>query len=151
MKGSRMRLPWQLVAIPAVALVIFLTACGGGGAKEVKVSLKEWSVAPEVAQVKPGKVRFVVANDGTEPHELVIIRSDLSPGALPVVEGKVDEEKVDIVDEIEPFAAGTTERKTVELKAGKYLLICNIVEKPPGEAVESHYEKGMRTAFLVSQ
>ena len=127
-----------------------ISACGGGGGTEVKLGLKEWSITAEVAQVKPGKVRFVVANDGTKPHELVIIRSDLSPGALPVVEGKVDEEKVDIVDEIEPFAAGTTERKTVELKAGKYLLICNIVERVPGVPVESHYEKGMRTAFVVN-
>lgn len=150
MKRSRFRLVGQLAAIPAVAVVVLLSACGGG-AKDVNVSLKEWSVTPEVAQVKPGEVRFVVANEGTEPHELVIIRSDLSPGALPVVDGKVDEERVDIVDEIEPFAAGTTERKTVELKAGKYLLICNIVERPPGEPVESHYEKGMRTAFLVTE
>jgi hypothetical protein len=101
--------------------------------------------------VEPGKVRFVATNDGTEPHELVIIMSDLSAGALPVVDGKVVEEQIDIVDEIEPFAAGATERKTVELKAGKYVLICNVVERVPGEPVESHYEKGMRTAFVVAE
>lgn len=151
MKRSRIRLPWQLGAIPGIALVVFLAACGGGGAREFKVTLKEWSVTPDLAEVSPGKVQFVVTNDGTEPHEMVIIRSDLSPQGLPVVDGKVDEEKVEVVDEIDAFAAGTTERKTVELEAGKYILICNIVENVPGQPVKSHYENGMRTAFLVGQ
>jgi uncharacterized cupredoxin-like copper-binding protein len=151
MKIHGRRLPLQLGLIPAIVLIGFLTACGGDKPEEVKASLKEWSITPDVAQVKAGEVRFIATNDGTEPHELVIIRTDLAANALPVVEGKVDEERVDIVDEIEPFAAGTTERKTVKLEAGKYLLICNIVERPPGEAVESHYEKGMRTAFLVGE
>jgi uncharacterized cupredoxin-like copper-binding protein len=141
---------WVWGIIPAVISVLLLAGCGGGGVKEVKASLKEWSITPEVSQVESGKVRFVVANDGSEPHELVIIRSDLSPDALPVVDGKVDEERVDIIDEIEPFAAGITEQKTVDLEAGKYVLICNIVERVPGEPVESHYENGMRTAFLVT-
>jgi hypothetical protein len=141
---------WVWGVIPAVISVLLLAGCGGDGVKEVKASLKEWSITPEVSQIESGKVRFVVANDGSEPHELVIIRSDLSPDALPVVDGKVDEERVDIINEIEPFAAGTTERKTVDLKAGKYVLICNIVERVPGESVESHYEKGMRAAFLVT-
>ncbi|MPZ50247.1 MAG: hypothetical protein GEU75_13280 [Dehalococcoidia bacterium] len=141
---------WVWGIIPAVISVLLLAGCGGGGVKEVKASLKEWSITPEVSQIESGKVRFVVANDGSEPHELVIIRSDLSSDALPVVDGKVDEERVDIIDEIEPFAAGTTEQKTVDLEAGKYVLICNIVERVPGEPVESHYEKGMRTAFLVT-
>jgi hypothetical protein len=137
-----------LVATAVAFLVLFLPACGAE-AKEVSVSLKEWSITPDVAQVESGDVRFVVTNAGTEPHEFVIIRTDLPPENLPVVAGKVDEERVDIIDEIEPFGAGTTERKTVELDAGKYVLICNIVETVPGEPVESHYEKGMRTAFLV--
>jgi len=38
----------------------------------------------------------------------------------------------------------------VDLKAGGYILICNIVEKVPGEPVESHYLQGMRTSFVVS-
>jgi uncharacterized cupredoxin-like copper-binding protein len=150
MSRSAFRAPWQLAAIVGAAFTVLLTACGGGET-EVKVSLKEWSIAADVAQVEAGKVRFVATNDGTEPHELVIIMSDLSPGALPVVDGKVVEEQVDIVDEIEPFSAGATERKTVELKAGKYVLICNVVERVPGEPVESHYEKGMRTAFVVTE
>jgi hypothetical protein len=141
---------WVWGIISTIAFVLLLSACGGVVAEEVKATLKEWSVTPEVSQVESGNVRFVVANDGSKPHELVIIRSDLIPDALPVVSGKVDEERVAIIDEIEPFAAGTTERKTFDLEAGKHVLICNIVEQVPGEPVESHYQNGMRTAFIVT-
>ena len=133
-------------------LVALALACSGGGSTtDVKVSLNEWSVAPDVAVAKAGKIRFVARNDGKEPHEFVIVQTDLAPAALPVVEGKVDEEKVKVIDEIEPFASGETETKTVNLKAGKYVLICNIVERVPGQQVKSHYENGMRIALTVSR
>ena len=138
------------LTILAIALIAFQAACGGTKAAEVKVSLTEWKITSGVAQVGAGKVQFVVANDGKEPHEFVIIKSDLSVEALPVVEGKVDEQRVQLIDEIEPFAAGATEKITVDLKAARYILICNIVEKIPGEPVESHYLQGMRAAFTVS-
>jgi uncharacterized cupredoxin-like copper-binding protein len=131
----------------ASILTLFVFACGGE-AQEVTVSLKEWSVSPARAEVKAGKVRFVAVNDGTEPHELVIIRTDLPIESLPVVDEKVDEDQVDIVDEIEPFAAGGRESKTVDLKPGRYALICNIVERLPG-MTHSHYLLGMRAAFTV--
>ena len=130
-------------------LVATLGACGGGETTEVPVSLKEWSITSTVNQVRDGNVRFVVTNDGQFPHEFVIVKSDLGIGALPVVDGKVDQEKVATVDEIEPFGAGETQSKTVDLTPGKYVLLCNIVERPPGEPVKSHYQEGMRAAFVV--
>jgi len=36
----------------------------------------------------------------------------------------------------------------VDLDAGNYVLICNIVEEEDGETV-SHYQEGMRTPFTV--
>jgi uncharacterized cupredoxin-like copper-binding protein len=139
-----------LTTILAVAFIVALAACGGAKAAEVKVSITEWSITSGVAQISAGKVQFVVANAGKEPHEFVIIKSDLSVDALPVVEGKVDEQRVQLIDEIEPFAGGATEKITVDLKAARYILICNIVEKTPGEPVESHYLQGMRAAFTVN-
>ena len=123
---------------------------GGGGGGSVDVALAEWSVTPSQATAAAGDVTFTVTNDGTEPHEFLVIRSDLAPDALPVDdEGRVPEDEVDIIDEIEPFAAGTTEEMTVDLEAGSYVLICNIVELPPGEEPESHYLNGMFTGFTV--
>jgi len=140
----------------AVLTTVFFLApvgCGGSGSPttDVKVSLKEWSITPDLVAAKTGKVRFVVTNDGTEPHEFVILKTDLALDALPAVEGKVDEDKTNHIDEIEAFAANKTETKTVGLKAGRYVFICNIVELPPGQPVLSHYQSGMRFAFTVSQ
>ena len=77
-----------------------------------------------------------------------MIRTDLEPVALPVEEGHVPEEDVELVDEIEPFAPGTSASITLDLKAGSYVFICNIAEMENGE-LESHYEEGMRVAFTV--
>ncbi|HLF78064.1 MAG TPA: hypothetical protein VJB57_11315 [Dehalococcoidia bacterium] len=128
----------------------FITACGGGTTQDVNVGLKEWSITPSAVQANAGKITFVAKNEGTVPHELMVVRTDLPVDALPVVDGKVNEDRVNIEDEIEPFGAGTTERKTVSLKSGRYVLICNIVERIPGQPVQSHYENGMRVAFTVN-
>ena len=122
---------------------------GGAAASTVNVSLIEWSVVPDTTSVAAGPVTFNATNDGVENHELVVIRSDLAPDALPVVEGKVDEEQVEVIGEIEEFASGTTESATFDLEPGSYALICNIVEEEEGEH-ESHYQRGMRTAFEVT-
>ena len=139
-----------LLLLTLSGAIIVLAACGGDESKPVNVSLREWSISVEPRQAQPGRIEFKASNEGTEPHEFVVIKTDLSPSSLPVVDGKVDEEKIEIVDEIEPFAAGSSEKKILELKAGNYVLICNIVERVPGQPVESHYELGMRTSFVVT-
>jgi uncharacterized cupredoxin-like copper-binding protein len=118
-------------------------------AKQVDVTLREWEVSTALATVEAGQIYFLVENAGPEdPHEFVVIRTDLAPGDLPVVEGKVPEEEVDLVDEIEPFTPGSSASITLDLEAGSYVLICNIAEVEDGE-LESHYQLGMRTAFTV--
>jgi len=118
-------------------------------ATQVDVTLREWAIVPAQASVEAGKVYFLAENAGPEDaHELVIIKTDLAPDALPVEDHKVPEDQVDIVEEIEPFAANSSASKTVELSRGTYVLICNITEVEDGET-ESHYEEGMRVAFTV--
>jgi uncharacterized cupredoxin-like copper-binding protein len=99
--------------------------------------------------VPAGEIYFLVENAGpVDPHEFVVIRTDLAPGALPVEEGKVPEDDIDLVDEIEPFAPGSSASVTLDLEAGSYVFICNIAEIEEGE-LESHYGLGMRVAFTV--
>ncbi len=120
------------------------------GSTQVKVQLGEWFVRPEVKEVAAGKVYFLAENTGEDPHELVIVRTDLPEDRLPVEEGRVDERQVEVVGRIDPFPAGTTAAATFDLAAGRYVLICNIVEVEPEEAeVESHYLLGMHTVFTV--
>lgn len=119
------------------------------GATAIDVTLKEWEVIVGSASAPAGQIYFRVTNDGPDhPHEFVVIRSDLAPDALPVEEGRVPEDEVELLDEIEPFAVGSTGSLTLDLEPGNYVLICNIAETEDGE-LESHYELGMRTAFVV--
>jgi len=135
---------------PSIPTVVGVDDGAGGSAPTIDVTLKEFEVLPEPDSAAAGSVTFRATNDGpADEHELVIIKTDLAPDALPTADdGSVPEDEVDIIDEIEPFAVGETQEVTVDLEAGSYVLICNIVETEGG-ASEAHYQLGMRTAFTV--
>ena len=115
---------------------------------QVDVILGEWSVIPNPRTVPAGQVYFLVENSGQlHPHELVIVKTDLAPNELPVVDRQVDESKVEVIGEIEEFAKGTSASGLFDLEPGNYLLICNTLETVG--AMESHYEQGMSVAFTV--
>jgi hypothetical protein len=118
------------------------------GAAQVSVQLLEWSVTPDAESAPAGEVYFLADNVGGEVHELVVVKSDLPPGELPVVDGKVQEDSVDFRGEIEGFAAGSQASGVFDLEAGTYILFCNIVEEEGGD-LESHYLQGMHTTFTV--
>ena len=118
-------------------------------ATQVDITLREFAIQAGQASVAAGKIYFLVENVGPDdPHEFVIISSDLGPLDLPFEDNRVPEDEVDIVDEIEPFAPDSSASITVDLEAGKYLLICNITETEDGE-IESHYKKGMVATLTV--
>ncbi|ADU50615.1 hypothetical protein Tmar_0494 [Thermaerobacter marianensis DSM 12885] len=120
------------------------------GATQVNVTLKEWAIEVEPAQVKAGRVYFLVTNAGPErPHELVIVRSDAEPEQLPVADGRVREDQVEMVGEVEAFAAGTRASGLFDLEPGRYLLICNIVEGE-GDQATSHFAEGMVAELTVT-
>jgi len=82
-----------------------------------------------------------VTNGGSEPHELVVIRSDAESSALPMVDGLVPESAVDFHGGGgEEFPAGSIQTGTFRLEAGRYLLISNIPQ---------HYQQGMIAEFIV--
>lgn len=119
-------------------------ATGGGveaaNALDVAVSLVDFGVEPAQTAIAAGAVRFAVQNDGAAPHELVVIRTDAAADALPLAGPMVDEAAVDVrgrTDLLTPDASGAV---TVDLEAGRYVLICNV----PG-----HYPLGMRAAITV--
>ena len=111
-------------------------------AATVQVTLQEFSVTANPSSAPAGDVDFVASNAGSVNHELVIIRTDLAPDALPVVGSQVDESAVQVIDEIPPFAPGTQQTASTNLATGAYVLICN---------VPTHYQAGMRTGFTVTE
>jgi uncharacterized cupredoxin-like copper-binding protein len=150
-----------------VAVGALVAACGGttgsagvsspsaaGAAKStVNVTLQEFAVIPDAASVPAGTVNFVVKNTGPEDvHELVVIKTDLAADALPVdKDGKVTEdvEGITLIGEVEDIEVGASKEAALELTAGKYVLLCNILQTEPDGSLEAHYKVGMRTAFEV--
>jgi len=142
----------------ALAVAGLAVACGddddddgGDGGATVNVTLGEWEVNPSTDSVSAGDVTFVAKNEGPDdPHELVVIKTDLEPGALPTKEnGAVDEdgEGIEVIGEIEEFEVGGDETATFDLAKGKYVLLCNIYDE---DELEAHYQQGMRIAFTVN-
>ena len=127
------------------------SAASGGGT--VDVALSEFAVIPSVSSIEAGTVTFTATNSGPDdPHELVVIKTDLGDRRLPVnSEGKVDEAAagLTVIGEIEEFEPGKTGTVTLDLAPGKYVLVCNIVQDEPDGTKESHYLKGMSTEFKV--
>ena len=149
----------RVALVVAVSAGLALAGCSssGSGAKTtptagttapaatkatVAVTLKEFSVTPAQTSVAAGKITFAVQNAGAIPHEFVVVKSDLTPDALPQVNQKlVDVAQVQVVAETEPFDSGKKQELTVELQPGRYVLLCNVA---------SHYISGMYTAFTVT-
>jgi len=118
----------------------------------ITIILKDFSIDPHTNRAKAGRLTLEAVNEGRSLHELVILKTDLNPAALPRKEAKplqgmgtqylVDEDdpRIQTIDEIEEFPPGTSQSKTVILVPGHYVLFCNI----PG-----HYDKGMFASLQV--
>jgi uncharacterized cupredoxin-like copper-binding protein len=129
-----------------VMLVAALASCGGAGSADgpvgdVTVTLKDFSLNVEPATFASGDITFGIQNDGPSAHEFVVFRSDEEPGELPVDNGLIPEDQVDLVDEAEDIAPGTNTTLSVNLAAGSYVLVCNL---------SAHYEAGMYAGFTVA-
>ena len=130
------------VASLAAILIAVLASCSGSGAGgEVAVTIKDSSLTVEPATFAAGDIAFGIQNDGPSTHEFVVIRSDERPGELPVENGLIPEDQIDLVDEVEDIAPGTNTTLTVNLAVGSYVLVCNL---------SGHYEAGVYAGFTVA-
>ena len=113
------------------------------GGDVVNTTLREWLITADVSTVRAGQVKFVSANVGTLTHELVIIRTDIPDGQIPVVAGvKFNEEGAGVSSpgEISEFGVDLVHESVVTLEPGRYQLVCNI---------QTHYQHGMHIPFVV--
>ena len=91
-------------------------------------------------------------NEGISIHELIILKTDFNPAALPRNEAKPhqrmapeylvheDDARIQTIDDIEEFPADISQKQTVVLDPGHYVLFCNI----PG-----YYDKGVSTSLHI--
>jgi uncharacterized cupredoxin-like copper-binding protein len=139
-----------------VAMAVLLLSAAGCGdddeGAEVDVVLSEFIVDPAEDSVEAGEVTFALDNQGGETHEFVVVEA-ASADDLPVDDdGAFDEEAFgedNVLGEVEDIEAGDTAELTLDLEAGDYVLLCNIVEEEEDGEVESHFAEGMHTTFTV--
>jgi len=125
---------------------------GNSTTTTVDITLREFSVTPAQPSAPAGRVAFHVTNVGEDMHEFLVIKTDLAPDALPTEENGSyleDGPGTELLDEIDLVNPGETKNLTLNLKAGHYVLICNMVHMESNGDVEVHYAMGMRTAFVV--
>jgi plastocyanin len=138
------------VGVVTVAAAAF-GACSSDGGKKVNVVLSEFVVQPDKASIEPGDIKFNADNQGTETHEMVVVKAD-SAEALPTdADGAVDEEQFEkgqAQGEVEDVAKGTSKSIKLKLTPGRYIVFCNIVEEEGAEKV-SHFKKGMHAVLTV--
>jgi len=108
------------------------------GAATLDVGMDEFSFSPSSLEAEAGKVTVTAKNDGKAEHELVVLKTDADPAKLPMKGGEVDESTS--VGEIPDVAPGKSASATLDLKPGKYAVICNL----PG-----HYKGGMYGSLTV--
>ncbi|HSI98703.1 MAG TPA: hypothetical protein VK926_10105 [Gaiellaceae bacterium] len=134
-----MRRAAPILVAAAVAALAASPVGAESSATKVSVRLFEFKVTSAPAKAKRGAVTFVVRNTGKIDHELVVLRTNIAPAKLAVRSGKaVETGRVGRAGRLSP---GTSRTLSLKLKAGRYVLLCNL----PG-----HYQAGQRIAFRAT-
>ena len=111
----------------------------------VRTTLTDHAVVPKVATAPAGRVRFVAKNVGRIEHEIVVVKTVIPAGELPVNRktrrAVVDGTTAVPMGALRKVKAGATKRGTFDLTSGHYVLICNIA---------GHYTGGMTVDFDVT-
>ncbi len=139
------------VILSTLALVGLLSAanCGssggsGGEATVVNVDEHDFVITPGSTSAPAGRVTFHVSNSSLEVHEFLVVKTDLAPDALPTANFKYVENGpgTEVIDELSEIPPGTSKDLVIDLPAGSYVLLCNIMA--------FHYQLGMHAAFTVN-
>jgi uncharacterized cupredoxin-like copper-binding protein len=134
-----------LACVLAITALLWLAACGANPDRQrVEVGLSTFGMALSSNTVKAGPVTFVVRNNATDQtHEFVVAQTDLPADQIPIDPDThlIDEEKFTVLGEVEDLGSGALKRLTLDLKSGRYLLLCNLA---------SHYQSGMHAELTVT-
>ena len=115
-------------------------------AQTTQVNVLETEMAIKLSSntIPAGPVDFVVHNNGTIPHEFVVIKTNLALNQLPTKEGKLDEDSKSLQNVADTgeqkLTSGQTRILHANLTPGDYVAICN---------VGHHFQRGMKTTITV--
>jgi uncharacterized cupredoxin-like copper-binding protein len=130
--------------LAGATLCFALAGCSSSGG--VNATEKDFSINLDSSSASSGDVTFHVTNNGPSAHEFVVFKTDLPEGSLPTTKEKgaviVNESGPGVkhIDEIPGLNKGDDKDLTVNLKPGKYVVICNL---------PTHYQLGMHAALTV--
>jgi uncharacterized cupredoxin-like copper-binding protein len=128
-----------VVVVGLAAVAVGAALAGGSSSAKLSMKLREMSISPTRVHAPTGNVTLTARNLGSIEHELVVVRAPRS-GKLRIDHYRADEAAA--VGEVEELAPGKTGHVTLKLKAGRYVLLCNI----PG-----HYQLGMSAELIVGK
>jgi uncharacterized cupredoxin-like copper-binding protein len=143
----KQRLATPLSRSLALLLVVLAAACGGAAEPEVDITkgqiradLREHTITLSSNEVRAGEVTFVVRDRGGQAHDLIVIKTDLAAGALPVDPQTQKASEEGRVAGVELISPGRNANLRATLEPGHYVIICN---------VPTHYQLGMHTDLTV--
>lgn len=133
----------------AALLVVLAAGCSRGNAAPkgtlIKVKLQDFNLTPKVERVPAGFVTFRLYNASASTHEFIVARTDVAADALPLGANGItvneDSRKLHAVADVGDLRLGTTRDLTLNLKAGHYVIYCNL---------EGHYRGGMHATVDVT-
>lgn len=126
------------LSAPAFAATTIKVIEGGEGGGPMTLTLDQ-------PTVKAGDIVFAVHNDAvSEAHEMVLVRLKAANEEVSVIAAKhrVDEKALKSLGEVSDLKPGADGTLKAKLKAGTYLLLCNI---------KGHYEAGMHAKLTVTK
>jgi uncharacterized cupredoxin-like copper-binding protein len=130
--------------LAAAAVSVAFAGCSSSGG--VKATESDFKIVLDKTSASAGDVTFNVNNNGPSTHEFVVFKTDLPEASLPTTKENgaviVDENGTGLthIDEVEDVTKGSSKDLTVNLKPGKYVVLCNL---------PTHYQLGMHASFTV--
>ena len=153
---ARLFIAASVAALLAVAGAALAIAAGGEPADDIfEVTMRDGALELESQTLEPGRLVVEAANDGSEEHELVIIRTAKAPDGLPVglhgvsisLSGELvlGEDHIALghkhkAGQVLGILPGQSRRTQVDLAPGHYVVYCQ---------TGSHYLGAERTEFTV--
>jgi hypothetical protein len=132
---------------------------GSCGWESVSFSTVDYDFEDLPDSLEAGPVSFELQNDGTEAHELVLLRKDdgltLSTEELLALPQEEGESMVTFIGVAEPVPAGEGSHMVAELEPGDYVAVCFIptgttsFDGPPGDG-PPHMAHGMFADLTVT-
>jgi uncharacterized cupredoxin-like copper-binding protein len=129
--------------VPALVGIGLVAAACSGTEPDVVVTMRDDAITLSNDSPAAGELTFEGVNEGTRTHEFEIfaVPEGVDANALPVEDNvALADEMLEVIDEVEDIAPGTSATLQVDLQPGNYAVLCNL---------SGHYANGMHTTFTV--